>query len=324
MVTVHSMPGRRPQHQSCFIAPLPKSLSPFTFGTCLTQRRPRTSPIPFRARTTPHCAANNSRPFASRAASVGLNLLIRSLVLVDGDLDVDVNASTNLDLLSGRLKGISIKAERIVAEGLPISGGCALYVDALTLPQTAPFAVSVNATLTSADLNAKKIVGVFSDLMNSLLTNSVAGFVSAALGTDKARLVSIGVESEAPRSGLKSRLDTGGGRLRLEGRLRLRDGSEIEFVVRTALAVSRGGEFLELARPELSWRGRRVPLIPLARVGAALETGSSITALALSVDGLFVEGITVVVPPEVSGRGGVGGGTGRVSGRGTRPLLGGR
>lgn len=279
-------------------------------------------------RRTPRCAAErrsgDARPFASRAASAGLNLLIRSIVEVKGDLDVDVDASSNVDLLSGRLNGITIQAQRIVADTVPISGGCAIYVQALTLPQTEPFAVSVNATVTSGDLNTPdtKMFELFRKLMEQVLSTSFVGIIGTALqgrsGKPKAHLESITIDCDESPPGRRqagSRLNTGTDRLLLNGRLLLGNGQSVRFTVRTALAASRDGQFLELSTPQLKWRGAGIPLLPLSRVGVALENGSKITALSLSLDGLFVEGITVVTPPPPPSQ------QGGLSGRGGQPVL---
>jgi hypothetical protein len=209
---------------------------------------------------------------------------------VHGPLDVDVDAATNLDLLAGRLRGVTVRAGRIVFDGAPVSGGCALYVQSLTLPQTAPFAVSVNATVTQGDLNAAgtPLFAMLERLLDGVVSTSLSGLVGRALQARDGRanvLDAVALEGER------------GGRLVMRAHSRLVNGATLRYAVRAGLAIAADGRTVELARPELTWRGLPVPLAPLARVGVGFQREAKVTALDLTADGLFVEGIIVVTPP---------------------------
>lgn len=137
------------------------------------------------------------RPIASRIASAALKLLIESMCTVAQDVEVDINASSNLALLSGRLNAVTVTSSSLVYNDVAISGGVALYTDEIHLTSkfsatdslftatvtpprlSKPFSVSVRATVTEADLNKK---GPLNDALQILLNQIVTTSLSGALG----------------------------------------------------------------------------------------------------------------------------------------------
>lgn len=127
--------------------------------------------------------------------------MIESLCTVARDVEVDVNASSNMALLSGRLKGVTVKASSLVYNDVAISGGVGLYTDEIILRSSLdssggmlptleeltsatprlekPFSVSVRACVTEWDLNRP---GPLRDALQVLLRQIVSTGLSGAMG----------------------------------------------------------------------------------------------------------------------------------------------
>lgn len=285
--------------QPCFVlVPLLSPIPQYQARAC--PRRPELKtrasggPPPQRP---PQPPARRRRPLAARAASLVLNVLIRSMAEVEGELDVDVDAVSNVDLLSGRLRGVSVSAARVVFDGLSISGGCSLFVQSLTLPQNDPFAVSVSCVVTEADLNVRSspVFLTLEELLQGVVGAGLSGIVVRMAQADGG---SQGTVLE--RVALEGSAGGKGGRLVLSASTLLRRGVTLRYILRTGLSIARDGTALEFSSPEVEWRSLPLPLLPFPGFQLSFAKESKITSLDLTAEGLFVEGILVVTPPSSS------------------------
>lgn len=259
------------------------------------------------------------RPLASRVAGGALKLLIRSMCTVADDLEVDIDANTNLDVLSGQLNAVSVSASRICLNGVMVSAGAALYTDALVLqpgartPKLAkPLAVSIRAAMTERDLNRD---GPIRDACQMLLQQIISTGLTGALG----RLVpsEIGgvecilenVELEDKGTMVKRRKGFWGveeeaseGKLLLHARAKMRDG-DIKFSVRTGLCTINDGNVVMLKDPELIWRKISVPMVTIGMIGVKLEDQTQLTSVEIVRGTLAGDGIIVFMPEEPPKRG---------------------
>jgi hypothetical protein len=272
-------------------------------------------------------------------------MLILALVDSASDLVVDVDASSNSAVLSGRLRGVSVLASRLVFGGAPISGGVALYTQevdvdlgGLTGPDGEPFAISVSATVTGADLNTRTgpMFGILQDLLRGIVTTSTGGglsrFLPQSAGLLETDLIGVRLEDAplpvaatlfaelpfpdwfgvgkdinkaaraAQASAAAASLADGSGRIVLQACSRLADGSEWRYDVRSGLAVTEAGGVLELESPEVVWRGIPVPLTTVSRAGFQIANNSRVTKVRVSTDRLFAEGVYVIQPPKLRNR----------------------
>lgn len=83
-------------------------------------------------------SSNGRRPLASRLAGRALSALLRSVCDSVTGLIVDVDADSSLALLSGRVRGVSVAADRLVYRGVRVSGSVALFTDAIELDWSRP------------------------------------------------------------------------------------------------------------------------------------------------------------------------------------------
>lgn len=112
------------------------------------------------------------------------------------DVQVDINASSNLALLSGKLNAVTVNCSKLIYNNVSISGGVGLYTDEIALTTASlsrpdallnaraptlakPFSVSVRAALTESDLNRS---GPLRDALQTLLNQIVATGLSGAIG----------------------------------------------------------------------------------------------------------------------------------------------
>lgn len=287
----------------------PAALHPLSASPRCPLRLPLRLPLPpaspSRVRASARGSDAQSRPLVSKLASTALKLLIRSTCAVADGLEVDVDAATNMDVLSGRLRGVTVRAARIVFDGVPISGSVALFTPSMVLPLEEPLAVSVVATATEADLNAAgtKLRGLLEKLVVGAVTNSLSGRLGMAVGgsgedvetvLERVSLEDPGVEGGGGGRGLLrsfvgGRPRSGGGRMVMNVRSSVKGGATVRYVVRAGLVATREGAVVELDDPELLWRGLPVPLGALARVGVQFENDSRLTSVAISADGVFCE-----------------------------------
>jgi hypothetical protein len=338
---------------TCFaypVRPLPLSISHLAAhhlqsraqGHLRPQHRPSraTRLHPFASIPTP--PPPNRRPAASRVAASGLRLLILALVDRATDLTVDVDASSNLALLSGRLRGVTVSASTLVFGGAPISGGVALYTQAvevdlvrgLTGPTGEAFAVSVSATVTSEDLNARTgpMFGILQDLLRGIIATGTGGamtrFLPEGVGTVETDLVGVLLEdapvpvaasvladlpfpnwfgvgkdinraAQAAKAAAAAAAEArGSGRIVLQACTRLADGSAWRYDVRGGLIATEAGGVLELDSPEVVWRGVSFPLATVSRAGFTVANNCRVTTVRVSADRLFAEGVYVIQPPE--------------------------
>ena len=265
----------------------------------------------------------NCRPFASRVASEGLKLLIKSLCTIADDLVVDINASSNIALLSGQLNAVSVTSSRIVYNGFAVSGGAALYTDEICLaarypglplaavPRLAkPFSVSIRATLTENDLNRP---GPVRDALQSLLRQIIATGLSGAIGReipteigglkcilDEIELVDATERKEPPRFlgwVLGDVSEYKGGKIVLHAHAVLSSGQTIHFAVRTGLTTEADGHILKLSEPELLWRNMAFPMVTIDMIGVKLDSTTKLTNVEVNQHVVSGDGIMVISPP---------------------------
>lgn len=238
-------------------------------------------------------------------------------------VEVDINASSNKALLSGRLEGVTVKAASLVYNGVAISGGIALYTDEIIItsanhfsrfartPQLAkPFSVSVRATLTERDLNSE---GPMRDAMQVLLTQAVTTALSGATG--RALPVNIGglacsLESIQLLDAVDNRVSLfpfwpfrrARSDRRIQGKLvmnacaTLSSGRKLKFSIRSGISVVNDGRIIKLADPYLLWNGLSIPVVTIDTVGFKLDATSKITNVRIEKGRLSADGITVVSP----------------------------
>lgn len=266
------------------------------------------------------------RPLASKVASGVLRLLIKTMCTTADDLQVDIDASSNLALLSGELNAVSVTASRICFNGYAVSGGAAVYTDQVSisttypgtliaaLPRlTKPFSVSVQAAFTENDLNRE---GPVRDALQALLRQIIATGLSGAVG--RALPVDIGgvtceldsVElSDAETERKTSRLawslkhpHEAGGKIILHAHATLSSGRMFRFSVRTGLCFVDEGTIVKLSAPELIWRNISVPMVTIDTIGVKLDDATKLTALEIDKGKLSADGIFVMLPPPSTSR----------------------
>lgn len=266
------------------------------------------------------------RPFASRVASGALRLLIKSLCTTSDNLEVDVDASSNLALLSGNLNGVSVTASRIDYNGFAISGGAALYTDEIcittrypgaplsTAPRLAkPFSVSIRASLTEADLNRPGPArGALEVLLHQIIATGLGGAVGRVLPQniggvnctlERVHLVDPGSEQ---RRGIfnwgRKRARDVCGKIILRARAKLSNGKELQFAVRTGLTTIENGSIVKLSDPEFVWRNVTVPIVTIDMIGIRLDATAKLTKVEIDKGNLSGDGIMVISPPSDSSR----------------------
>lgn len=242
-------------------------------------------------------------------------------------LSVSVRSESNLSLLRGEIDGVDVRADAIEINRIAVSGGVALAVDRLHLfPLTDPFAVSVSATFTEADLNR---AGPVRDALQTLLREVVLAAASGAAGRQLPRTLSaldcvldyVRLD-DAPMS-LSERVspldaflgrrvaDTvpaaaRPGRLVLEAHTTL-DGRRFNFAVRGALSVDTAGTTVRWSNPELIWRRISVPIFLIDSVGVHLMPLTRVSRMEVFNQMLAVDGVVTVDPTnsgvKVIGRG---------------------
>lgn len=265
------------------------------------------------------------RPIASRIAAAALKLLISSLCASANGVEVDINASSNIALLSGQLIGVTVKADSLVYNGVSISGGAALYTDEIQLKSTdrklwrattprlaKPFSVSVCATITESDLNR---MGPLRDALEVLLrqitTTALSGAVGRALPSDiggvtwhleSVRLLEMSPETEPvlpfwPFNRRRRRSPTDEGCMELNARATLSSGRTVMFSVCTGVEPVDDGQIVRLKDPHLLWNGMSFPLVTIDTIGIQLDPSSRLTRVYIRNNALTADGITIVSPP---------------------------
>lgn len=246
---------------------------------------------------------------------------------VSDDLQVDIDASSNLAVLTGNLNAVSVSTSRICFNGFAVSGGAALYTDEITIDPPAPgaglaspprlakpFSVSVRAKLTQADLNRP---GPVRDAVEALLRQILATGLSGAVGRtlppeiggihctlDRVEL------SDAPRQRRNqarvgwrnSHPRQAGGKLVLRAYAELNSGHVIRFAVRAGLCTEANGNIIKLSDPELMWRNLSVPMITIGSIGIKLEDTTRLTHVEIDKGVLSGDGIMVISPPPDASR----------------------
>lgn len=256
-------------------------------------------------------------------------MLIQSLCTVTDDLDVDIQASSNIALLTGNLKSVSVTASRIVFNGFSVSAGAALYTDQISIrppppgtplaspPKlTSPFSVSIRANLTEADLNRE---GPVRDAVEALLRQILATGLSGAIGRvlpreiggvecvlDSVELCDAPMRQPSDRWGRAStpitHPKTAGGKLMLHARASLSSGRVLRFAVRSGLCTEANGSIVKLSNPELIWRQFSVPMITIDTIGVQLDDTTKLTDVQIDRGVLSGDGILVISPPPDNSR----------------------
>lgn len=270
------------------------------------------------------------RPIASRIASAALKLFIKSLCTVAKEVEVDINASSNIALLSGRLNAVTMKASTLVYNGVAISGGAALYTDEIIFtsvdtvtpfaapPSLAkPFSVSVRATLLEEDLNRR---GPLRDALETLLRQIITTGLSGALGRalpqtiggitcnlDKVSLHETIVETPPlfpfwPFTRRKTPVSDPRGNIMLHGHAILSSGQRLQFAVRAGIATVNDGNIVKLSNPYLLWNNMSIPMLTIEMIGIKLDATTKITGVHIQNGRLSADGITIISPPPVSSR----------------------
>lgn len=251
-----------------------------------------------------------------------MKLLIKSLCTISDDLSVDIDASSNVALLTGNLNSVSVSASRICFNGFAVSAGAALYTDQISIqpppagaplassPRLAqPFSISVRANLTEADLNRE---GPIRDAMQALLRQILATGLSGAVGRalppeigaiecvlDRVELSDAPAQRRQwPRAQQALNHPTNaGGKLILRTHASLSSGRVIRFAVRTGLCTEANGNIVKLSDPELMWRNISVPMITIDTIGVKLEDSTKLTHVEIDKGVLSGDGIMVISPP---------------------------
>lgn len=265
------------------------------------------------------------RPIASRIAAAALKLLIRSLCTSAHGIEVDINASSNIALLTGRLNGVTVKVDSMLYNDVAISGGAALYTDEIMMTSaernvwpgtpprlTKPFSVSVCATFTESDLNRKgPLRDVFETLLGQITTTALSGAVGRALphniGGVQWKLESIRLREASPEAtpflpfwpfnlGRKNS-PKDDGCIELNARATLSSGLDVSFAIRTGIEAIKDGQIVKLKDPHLLWNGASFPLVTIDMIGIQLDDSSRITRVYIRDDCLTANGITIVSPP---------------------------
>lgn len=244
-------------------------------------------------------------------ASGALRFLIEAIVTSVRGLTVSVHSETNLALLRGEIDSVDVRADTIEVNHITVSGGVALSVDRLRLfPLTNPFAVSVSATLTEADLNR---AGPVRDAMQTLLRQVLRATASNAVGRrlpaglhaldcilDYIRLDDApqAVENDSPIAaflGISPLQTPRPGRLVLEAHTYI-DGRRVNFAVRGALGVDDTGTTVRWSSPELLWRRLAVPIFLIESVGVHLMPLTHVSRIEVFNQMLSVDGVVTVDP----------------------------
>lgn len=248
---------------------------------------------------------------------------MKSMCTVADNLEIDIDASSNRAILSGKINAVSVTTSRICLNGFMVSGGAALHTDEIIIqlprpgaptPRLAkPFSVSVRAKLTEADLNRD---GPVRDALQSLLQQIIATGLSGALG--RALPLQIGgveceldcVELEDPKleSRQRSLFFRGTepakheGKIILHAHATLSSSRVFRFSVRTGLRTVNDGNIVKLNEPELIWRHLSIPMITIAMIGVKLEDTTKLTHVEIDRGTLSGDGIMVIAPPNDIGR----------------------
>lgn len=271
------------------------------------------------------------RPITSRIASVALKLLIQSLCSVSEGVDVDVNASSNIALLSGRLNAVTVKASALVYNDVAISGGAALYTDEIILTSvdsigpfaappslSKPFSVSVRATLLEEDLNRR---GPLRDALQTLLGQIITTGLSGALGRALPHSIG-GVTCHLDKVTLHDTIDPKPsifsfwpfrrrrsqrashqqGNIVLHGRATLSSGQVLPFAVRSGIGMVNDGNIVKLTNPYLLWNNYSIPMLTIDMIGVKLDATTKITGVDIRNGRLSADGITIISPPPVPSR----------------------
>lgn len=237
------------------------------------------------------------------------------------DLEVDVDAASNLALLTGHLKAISVTTSRICFNGFTVSGGAALYTDAIdiavTYPGSAllapprllkPFSVSVRASLTENDLNRPGPVHDGLEMMlRQIIATGLGGAIGRSLPTDIGGVTCVldRVELSDPeqKRGVSRREWSqrhpyeAGGKLILHAHATLSSGRTFRFSVRTGLCAVNDGNIIKLSDPELLWRSICIPMTTIDVIGVKLEDTTKLTSVEIDKGKLSGDGIMVISPP---------------------------
>lgn len=256
------------------------------------------------------------RPIASRIASSGIKLIIRSLCDDIQDLHVDINSASNRDLLGGRLRGVSVSASRLQYNNIRVSGGVGLYTDAVELlwepgsasPRIArPMPLSATVALTARDINSSKPIR---DVFHSLLIEVIRACVSSVIGRWLPKQLG-GVEytlnsvefSEDERDDSSEQRAVpdrySGGCVILDASAKFGSGKVVNFKVKTGLVTRKNGRVVALHNPVVSWRGFILPLFTAAFIGVELAPEALLTSITVRDGMLAAEGIVVINPPAV-------------------------
>jgi hypothetical protein len=258
---------------------------------------------------TPASPPPVSRPAVARLAAAVLTMVVRGLADDVRGLDIDVDCLNNGDALRGRLRGVTLRATRLVLFGAAASGGVAARLPALDMGTVGrvPFAVSWRATVTQVDLNLRK--GVWFVALESLLRDVVKLSVSTAMGRNGVsgaesvvtELERVELQPAADRPGSTGGAAAGAaaffasalwnmvaprvtpspssGKLALHARTTLADGTVLRYSVRSRMSLSDEGTLVEFDQPELMWRGMGLPLLAVARASIKLSEETVIVDL---------------------------------------------
>lgn len=248
---------------------------------------------------------------------------MKSMCTVADDLEIDIDASSNRAILSGKINAVSVTTSRICLDGFMVSGGAALHTDEIVIqlprpgaptPRLAkPFSVSVRAKLTEADLNRD---GPVRDALQSLLQQIIATGLSGALGRAlplqiggvECRLDCVELEDPTPETKQRRLFWRGTkphkpeGKIILHAHATLSSGRVFRFSVRTGLCTVNNGNIVKLNEPELIWRHVSIPMITIAMIGVKLEDTTKLTHVEIDRGMLSGDGIMVIAPPNNIGR----------------------
>lgn len=221
-------------------------------------------------------------------------------------------------LLTGNLKGVTVKSSRIVFNDLAISAGAAIYADDIcvtpssfsatggTAPRIAkPFSVSVRAGLTEADLYRP---GPIREGLQFILTQVISTGLSGAIG----RLLPMDIggvkyvldrveladeqENNPSLFGWPSSKTQSDGKITFIAHAELSTGRVVKFAVRAGLEIAADGRIVTVTDPELIWRAIKLPMITIAMVGIKLNDSTRLTRIQIEKGILAVDGIVIFSP----------------------------
>lgn len=234
------------------------------------------------------------------------------------DLEVDIDASSNFAMLTGKLKGVSMTASRLIYNDFAVSGGAAVYTDEIILESSSvssfpnpprlakPFSISVQANLLEGDLNRIGPVRTgLEQLLREIISTGLSGAIGRALPADiggvtctldRVQLTDKGSTEEPSFFNWRPKPQDTDGKLVFRAHTTLPSGRVIHFAVRTGLCTMDDGQIIKLRDPEFIWRNVTVPMITIDTIGVQLDPTSKLTRVDIDKGTISTDGILVISP----------------------------